>query len=394
MVSSSCKRLSRLELVYSVNARFVKALNKSNKEIIPENCKAYLEKEHKNETIYRTKDNESESKLETLLKHTHQLYCLAQSLGDKYVTMEEYLLLERVLREQTQENETGELSPLSGEEISSESLQNPTDPDATYRKKYKDNVGYVANMVQSYDNKNQVITHYDLKKNTYSDVQFADDIIEKLSKDKSDDETTRLLVDGGYYSGEIIEKGLEANIKIIPSDVPGRKPKISYSEFKVSKETQKITECPGGQSPVESYYNDKKSTYTAKFDKNQCEQCPLLTNCPIKKQKKKNVIKFSKKRYEIDKLRIQMGTKEYRQITNERAGVEGVPSVLRRRYQIDSMPVRGLVRSKIWLGFKIMASNMKALLKGINSNTETLCFFFYLILMRIFFGKESKCVVF
>ncbi len=32
--------------------------------------------------------------------------------------------------------------------------------------------------------------------------------------------------------------------------------------------------------------------------------------------------------------------------------LKGVPSVLRRRYQIDSMPVRGLVRSKIWLGFK------------------------------------------
>lgn len=54
MVSSSCKKLSRLELIYSVNAKFVKALKKVNEEIIPDNCKAYLKKEHKNETIYQT----------------------------------------------------------------------------------------------------------------------------------------------------------------------------------------------------------------------------------------------------------------------------------------------------------------------------------------------------
>ncbi len=89
-----------------------------------------------------------------------------------------------------------------------------------------------------------------------------------------------------------------------------------------------------------------------------------------------------------------MGTKEYRQKTNERAGVEGVPSVLRRRYQIDSMPVRGLVRSKIWFGFKIMASNIKSMIKGRNSNGETLSFFFYLILMRVFFTTKNEHMAF
>jgi len=46
----------------------------------------------------------------------------------------------------------------------------------------------------------------------------------------------------------------------------------------------------------------------------------------------------------------------------KRAGVEAIPSILRRRYKIDHLPVRGEVRSKVWLGFKISAINCKRLI--------------------------------
>ena len=58
-----------------------------------------------------------------------------------------------------------------------------------------------------------------------------------------------------------------------------------------------------------------------------------------------------------------MQTKEYIQLTNKRAGVEGIPSVIRRKYQVDSMPVRGLLRSKLWFSFKIGAYNFNKLLR-------------------------------
>ncbi len=66
-------------------------------------------------------------------------------------------------------------------EIPSDSLQNPTDPDATYRKKYnKGNIGYVANVVESFNEEGGVIIQYDLRQNIYSDQQFAKDTIERL----------------------------------------------------------------------------------------------------------------------------------------------------------------------------------------------------------------------
>jgi hypothetical protein len=54
-----------------------------------------------------------------------------------------------------------------------------------------------------------------------------------------------------------------------------------------------------------------------------------------------------------------MGTEEHNLLANFRAGVEGLPSVLRRVYRIDQIPIRGLVRSKIWITCKIMAHNVK-----------------------------------
>ena len=68
----------------------------------------------------------------------------------------------------------------SSKHIPPNSLQNPTDPDATYRKKgKKKHIGYTANIVEKFDDKNRMITGYDLKKNNYSDQKFAKDTIKK-----------------------------------------------------------------------------------------------------------------------------------------------------------------------------------------------------------------------
>ncbi|MDR3598060.1 MAG: hypothetical protein P4L60_25300, partial [Clostridium sp.] len=74
MVSSSCKKLSRIELIYSVNSRLIKAINKINPVSIIEELEPYLEKGHKNDTIYRTRDLQADSKLSILIKQSKLLY--------------------------------------------------------------------------------------------------------------------------------------------------------------------------------------------------------------------------------------------------------------------------------------------------------------------------------
>ncbi|WP_369751114.1 hypothetical protein [Paenisporosarcina sp. TG20] len=58
-----------------------------------------------------------------------------------------------------------------------------------------------------------------------------------------------------------------------------------------------------------------------------------------------------------------MNSERHYLLSNFRAGVEGIVSAPRRGFKIDDIPVRGLVRSKIWIHAKIMAYNFKAVTK-------------------------------
>jgi len=174
---------------------------------------------------------------------------------------------------------------------------------------------------------------------------------------------------------------------------------MGYEKFAVDKEKNIIISCPNGAKPEESYYSAK--SYTAKFDKETCEKCSFKDKCPIKRQRKFNTISVSEKRRNTDLQREKMSQEEYIEITNQRAGVEGIPSVLRRRYKIDNMPIRGLLRSKLWVGFKIAAYNFKKLLVRLLKPTAgalvhfliTTFILFYSIFKYHKFELEFKCEI-
>lgn len=56
-----------------------------------------------------------------------------------------------------------------------------------------------------------------------------------------------------------------------------------------------------------------------------------------------------------------MKTEQFKALTRSRNGVETIPSILRRKYQIDHMPVRGLLATKLRFGIKLAALNFKKL---------------------------------
>ena len=164
MVSSSCKKLSRIELVYTVNYNLIKEISKVDSSVLKDEFLEYLKKEHKNEIIYRTRNVEAQSKLEFLLQQSIELQVIAFNLGDMIMSTEAFSNLERVIFEQADVIENTCKAKLS-QNISPDSLQSPSDSDATYRKKYKDNVGYVANVAESINDETGVIRYYDLKPN-------------------------------------------------------------------------------------------------------------------------------------------------------------------------------------------------------------------------------------
>ena len=124
-----------------------------------------------------------------------------------------------------------------------------------------------------------------------------------------------------------------------------------------------MKKCPSGHQPINSSFCN--NSYRAHFNQKHCSHCPLRKDCLVVKQKKSYLFKVSEKTLHRSRLITRMGTSEYQELARKRAGVEGIPSALRRRYKIDHLPVRGVIRSKVYLGFKISAINCKRLIKGL-----------------------------
>jgi len=245
----------------------------------------------------------------------------------------------------------------SSKHISPNSLQNPTDPDATYRKKgKKKHIGYTANLIEKFDDNNRMIEGYDLQKNTYSDQKFAEDTIKKL-------EDTTLITDGAYFSEDINNKARARGITLIPTNLIGGTKNSNGDKFEIDEKEHLVKKCPSGHQPVNSKF--KEGSYRAHFDKKHCNNCPFRKDCPVIEQQKSYLFKVSEKTLYRCQLITRMGTPEYQELASKRAGIEGIPSVLRRRYKIDHLPVRGEVRVKVWLGLKISAINCKRLIKGL-----------------------------
>ena len=358
MVSSSCKKMSRLEILYTCVANMVKTVYKTGEYQNLKDMEHYLDEEDKNDTIYHRKNEEISGRLQTVIDDAT---ALIQKLGDAYFELPEYQLLRRVLKEQTETTAEGKIIPTDKKNITPSSLQNPSDPDATYRSKAgKDNKGYVGNLVETFDEKGSIITNYDYEVNSHSDSSFCKETIEKLGKQE---ESITIITDGAYGSIENVELAAENNINLITTALIGKTPEIILSEFELDEATHEVVKCPLGNVPYQTSYYEKTGLYRASFNKKTCEHCPLREQCGAKLQKKSAYVLITAKTIQRASYLKKLSAEEYTSLQKKRNGVEGLPSVLRRRYHVDTMPVRGLVRSKIWFSFKIGAINVKRVLK-------------------------------
>jgi len=357
MVSANCKKMNRLELIYTVNANMTKALLQTDKALIPASCQHYLEEKDKSKQLYRLKKEKVDSKLEQLLNESLKLYdAVPENLQDTQA----FQNLGRLLDEQTRQADKG-IIPLENKEISPDSLQNPSEPDATFRRKgNKEHTGYVLNTVEARDEEKQmsIIIYHEEQQNIISDVELGQNAL-----DAGLNGVKEIVNDGAYYSAETVKKAAERGIEMSFSALNGRKVEdecFGVNEFVIDPVTHAVSLCPAKQKPAFSAYDAEKELYHAKFAKETCALCTLFHACPVKEQVKFNSLRFTEKKLQVDICRSKLGDERHKELADFRAGVEGVPSVLRRAYNIDHIPVRGLLRRGIWVHSKIMAFNFKS----------------------------------
>ena len=365
MVAANIRNLSLLELFYTCVANLAKIMHQRG-IILPEEQHHYIEKDDYNRCIYHKRELDATERTVEVMHDAEKLISICDKTGELDDTSE-YQLLIRLLKERTIIADDGNRRLRKKEEVenSSEVLLNPSDPEATFRYKAGGkHLGYVGNVIETVGENGSLVTDYAYEKNTYTDNQFMKDYLEQ--QDIYEDEA--FIVADGAYSGEANSKLAEShNLKLVTTNFTGRKPDKIYADFQFTEDGKELLKCANGCTPDACKYDPHNECAVAYFKTETCNSCPYKETCKPHFLKSKVRKEVSWKAVGRVKQLEYMKTEEFSKYARFRNGVESIPSLLRRRYHVDKIPVHGKVRTRLHFGFKIAALNFQKLLDYENS---------------------------
>lgn len=365
MVASNIKRMGRLELLYTCVANLAKEIAKARE--LPEQLRHYTEADDRNRVIYHNHSNETSVKIETVLEDAATLKALCRA---DYDDSSNYQLLLRVLKEQAilEDDGTYRLRTKEDGGMGATILQNPADPDATYREKAgKQHRGYVANVVEASGEGGSLVEDYQYEQNIHSDSQFMKETLASMDKQA---ETVTIVTDGAYSGAQSEEMAADKNVRIVTTNLTGREADDIMADFEFSEDGRKVIKCPGGHEPKSCSHNQVTGQCTVSFQRSQCQDCPHKEQCHPKMFKRVSRKTVSSRSSQRAKQQRERSTEEFKKSSSFRNGVETIPSILRRRYGVDKIPVRGLIRSRFFFGCKIGALNIKKFCRYMRSQDK------------------------
>lgn len=360
MVDSSCKHMTRIDILYTTVYNAVRLLHRLGADDqLPTELLHYLDDDDHNRVIYHCKDDDLLTRIDRIIQDA--LLVLGLMDDDLWKEFQEYQILIRMLSEQTVTGPDEKVTLRPSSEISPQSLQNPSDPDATYREKAgKKHKGFVANLIESVGDSSGLVTAYAFEPNSYSDSQFCKDYLNSREEDAP---AETVVADGAFGGEENMKLAAEKNVRLITTALSGKDPDPVFADFSFSEDGTVVDSCAAGYTPLKSTYNEKNEQFRVLFPKEACSHCANREKCKAKEQKNSFVVTLSHKKVNRARYRKLLSTEEYRELTRRRNAIEGIPSVLRRKYHVDHMPVRGKIRSEIFFSFKIGAYNFTKLYK-------------------------------
>ena len=369
-IMSNIKRAGRLALAYDVLLQGIKACPP---EILSSALKEFLVPNYKTKLLYKVKDSEAFSRLETLFNLGADLIQLVAENPELRVHPD-IQLLGRFLNEQAIFNDERKVWLAKEDKaIAAYSLQSAYDAEATYRKKAgKNHVGYVVNLAETCAESNpvQIITHYQLEPNSTSDVEMIQKALPELQETTS---VKDLYLDGGFYGSEVVKQAEDLGVKLHYTDMTGRNvtlDKLPYNVFSI-EHFETILSCPERHEPLRSNFNPKSGILSAHFDLSTCTQCPVKEQCPVKFQKKDTVLRVSQKSLIAESTRLALQNLEERKESgSKRAAIEGTNSALKRARGAGKLKVRGLVRCSLVMGLKTIAHNFHQIVRFLQGDTR------------------------
>jgi hypothetical protein len=232
-------------------------------------------------------------------------------------------------------------------------LQNPSDPEATYDS--HKGQGYKVQLAEtcSDDNEVQLITAA-LPQTAAS--QDADALPEVLGNLKQNDRLPEsMLADTAFGSDENVQKAKDEGVELV-TPVPGPEPEnhgvegcgplkmeaLTIDDFAMDERTGKVTQCPAGRIPLQTIYDAQTGTTTIEMSATDCEKCEFRAACPIQKKPECGYrLKYTDKQRRLEERRQEAKTEVFKQRYAKRSGLESTNSGMKRRLGLGKLRVRG-----------------------------------------------------
>jgi len=352
-MGSNMRQMSRLQLLAEVLQRVWRMLDEHGQAHYKEIFEAYV-KGTSGQYVYHLKAGEGQSQLKQI---GQQMQHLLKYLASDYEDEPAYQVLKRVYGEHFIEDSSG-LRAKDGAELSATSLQSVDDWEASYRKKKgKGYQGYVTNVTETCepDNNLQLIVKVQTEPNTTDDALMLDDAVPNLVERMDVDE---FHTDGGYNSPQVDET-LQANgIEQFQTAIRGNKSsddRLSVSKFVFTRDEKGQPQqalCPQGQD-VEVQPARKEGRFTALFDSEICQTCPLFAKCPTQplRRKPKRVLRVTQQQVNVAHRHANRRQAKASG-RNLRSAVEATVRSLKHPFGNGKLPVRGKPR----VGMMMIAS--------------------------------------
>lgn len=358
MIASNIRFLSRMELVYTCISRPAAYISKTHPELLKKNesLLPYTDPDDYNRVFYHQRSTGMEEKIKKLLKDSDALLGIC---GTSFEDVPQYQLFVRCLSEQTiAEDGVRRMRRKEDGGLDSSVLQNPSDPDASYRVKAgKVCRGYAANVVESAGSAGTAVTDYQYEQSIYSDSQFLKDSLNETGIMETE---SVLVTDGGCGGGENTAPAAEKNIRLITTSLIGKEAPDVLADFEFNEDGTELLKCAAGHAPKSCSYTKSTKQCRVSFRLEQCWNCPYKGRCNPKFKKTAAVFTTSQNASDRAKAQRFMQTDEFSCYAKIRNGIETVPANLRRNYHLEKLP-RGKQRGKFFFGSKIAALNFRKL---------------------------------
>ena len=233
---------------------------------------------------------------------------------------------------------------IPAKEVSSDSLQNPSDPDAGYSG--HKGQGYSTQIMETYaeieDEKESaatlnLITHVEV---TAACVGDANAVVPALSSvSERDLAPEQLTADSLYGSDENREAAAGKGVMLV-SPVMGKEKEegLSLSDFEMT-DAGEVTACPAGHAPERCSYSAGR--FTVVFALALCEACPRRSECPVKRGRDRYELRFNEKKMRLARRRRVERGAAFRETYRWRAGIEATMSELDRKTGLKYLRIRG-----------------------------------------------------